>query len=88
MLAVWIVIESDALNGERIVVTKSNETSAARAANPGLTVYGREEVDVLINVRPSPEQVAAIHNVKKVFVGKILDVGFWGRKALAEAKRS
>ena len=68
--APWIVIRSELLEEEILLVCRRGETEAARRAHPGLTTYVLPEMEMLH--RFGPETIQKLHRLKKALNGWIV----------------
>jgi len=70
----WVVVESRALGGERVLVIVDREfEEEARATHPDLVVYLGSEARALFDKGATPPMTARrIHKIKKVFDGVIV----------------
>ncbi len=82
----WEILESDLLNGERILLLFDKQFLAlARKEHPDLVVYFPPEIAVLNVLKDSPEDILKFHLVKRMFKAWILPPQFQAGLALESA---
>ncbi len=70
--APWYLVESDILQGEKIVLVIAREhLDAAREHNQGRVLYSGREIETIYPFKEDIEFILAVHRIKKAFGGWI-----------------